>query len=355
MRQVTRKGLMTVAAATGVIAAAGGSAHAASGAQGSASGSPGVLSGNTVQAPVHAPVNACGNTVNVVGVLNPSAGNACANQGGGSSSGGYGDHGDRGGSHASGHTSDSPGVLSGNTVQAPVYAPVNVCGNTVDVVGIGNPSTGNGCANEGGGSSSGGHGDHADQGGSHAGGHATDSPGVGSGNHVQAPVYAPVNVCGNTVDVVGIGNPSTGNGCANDGHGDPHGNPPGGGHETPGQPGDPGHPGNPGNPGGPGDPGNPGHPGDPGNPGTPGTPGNPGNPGEPGQPGTPGTPPGTGVETPGGSSDGNEPGGQFVTGPRGDAQLAATGSELPLGFALPAGAGALLAGAILYRKARASA
>ncbi|CAM5231103.1 Peptidase M20 OS=Streptomyces aurantiogriseus OX=66870 GN=GCM10010251_32830 PE=4 SV=1 [Streptomyces aurantiogriseus] len=36
-------------------------------------------------------------------------------------------------------------------------------------------------------------------------------------------------------------------------------------------------------------------------------------------------------------------------------QLAATGSELPMGVALTAGAGALLAGAVLYRKARPSA
>ncbi|MFE9775408.1 chaplin, partial [Streptomyces sp. NPDC005931] len=88
MRQVARKGLMTMAAATGVLAAAGGAAHAASGAHGAATGSPGVFSGNTVQAPVHAPVNVCGNTVDVVGVLNPSVGNSCAHQGG--SAGGQG-------------------------------------------------------------------------------------------------------------------------------------------------------------------------------------------------------------------------------------------------------------------------
>ncbi|SCD62036.1 Small secreted domain, partial [Streptomyces sp. di50b] len=83
MRQVTRKGLMTMAAATGVLAAAGGAAaHADSGATGAAKGSPGVLSGNVVQAPVHVPVNVCGNTVNVVGILNPAVGNACANKGG---------------------------------------------------------------------------------------------------------------------------------------------------------------------------------------------------------------------------------------------------------------------------------
>ncbi|MEV3969604.1 chaplin [Streptomyces sp. NPDC050698] len=360
MRQATRKGLMTVAAATGVIAAAGGTAHADSGAQGAASGSPGVLSGNSVQAPVHAPVNVCGNTVNVIGVLNPSVGNSCANKGGGSSSGGYGEHGHgghggHGGSHAGGHATDSPGVGSGNHVQAPVHVPVNVCGNSVDVVGVLNPSVGNSCANGSGGSSSGGYGEHGGPGGSHAGGHATDSPGVGSGNHVQVPVDAPVNVCGNSVDVIGVGNPSTGNDCSNGGGGHHHGTPPGGGHGTPGQPGHPGDPGHPGNPGGPGTPGQPGTPGNPGTPGGPGTPGHPGGPGESGHPGTPGTPPATGVKTPGGSSHGNQPGGQFITQPKGDAQLAATGSDLPLGLTLPAGAGALLAGAILYRKARASA
>jgi hypothetical protein len=268
MRQVTRKGLMTVAAATGVLAAAGGYAHADSGASGSSSDSPGVLSGNTVQAPVHVPVNVCGNTVNVVGILNPAMGNDCANKGGGSgSSGGHGDSGQGAG------------------------------------------------------------------GGSQAGGHASDSPGVGSGNHVQVPVDVPVNVCGNSVDIVGIGNSVKDNDCANGGgSGSGHTTPPGGGHETP-----------------PGKPGNPGHPG------TPGHPGNPGNPTQPGHPGTPSTPPGAGSQTPGGSSHANHPGTQTVTQPQGTAQLAHTGSDLPLGLVLPVGAGALLAGAVMYRKARASA
>jgi uncharacterized repeat protein (TIGR01451 family) len=46
---------------------------------GTATGSPGLLSGNVVQAPVDIPVTVCGNTVNVIGVLNPAAGNACVN------------------------------------------------------------------------------------------------------------------------------------------------------------------------------------------------------------------------------------------------------------------------------------
>jgi hypothetical protein len=35
-------------------------------------------------------------------------------------------------------------------------------------------------------------------------------------------------------------------------------------------------------------------------------------------------------------------------------QLAHTGSDIPLGIVLPTGAGALLAGAVLYRRARAA-
>ncbi len=44
-----------------------------------APGSPGVLSGNIVQVPVHIPVNICGNSIAVIGILNPAAGNTCVN------------------------------------------------------------------------------------------------------------------------------------------------------------------------------------------------------------------------------------------------------------------------------------
>lgn len=49
------------------------------GAVGFAAGSPGVLSGNNIQVPIHIPVNVCGNTVNVIGLLNPALGNVCVN------------------------------------------------------------------------------------------------------------------------------------------------------------------------------------------------------------------------------------------------------------------------------------
>lgn len=41
--------------------------------------SPGVVSGNVAQVPVHIPVNVVGDSVNVIGLLNPAFGNWGAN------------------------------------------------------------------------------------------------------------------------------------------------------------------------------------------------------------------------------------------------------------------------------------
>ncbi|MER5443365.1 chaplin [Streptomyces sp. NPDC002790] len=48
-------------------------------ATGVAQNSPGVLSGNVIQVPIDVPINACGNSLNLVALLNPTAGNACVN------------------------------------------------------------------------------------------------------------------------------------------------------------------------------------------------------------------------------------------------------------------------------------
>ncbi|GAA0472996.1 chaplin ChpH [Streptomyces olivaceiscleroticus] len=75
-----KKVVAAAAAAGGLLLAGAGLAVADSGAQGAAVHSPGVLSGNVVQVPVHVPVNACGNTISVIGLLNPAFGNTCANK-----------------------------------------------------------------------------------------------------------------------------------------------------------------------------------------------------------------------------------------------------------------------------------
>ncbi|GGW33566.1 MULTISPECIES: chaplin [Streptomyces] len=73
------KGLVLTSVAAAAVAGASGIAAADSGANGIAEHSPGVVSGNVVQVPVHVPVNVCGNTINVIGLLNPAFGNTCVN------------------------------------------------------------------------------------------------------------------------------------------------------------------------------------------------------------------------------------------------------------------------------------
>ncbi|MFE3659914.1 chaplin [Streptomyces sp. NPDC059165] len=129
---------IVVAAGAAVIGGAS-VASADSGAQGVAVASPGVLSGNVIQVPVSIPVNACGNTLSIIGMLNPSAGNACGTM---TASDGMSST----GAMAEGVAMSSPGVLSGNVIQVPVSIPVNACGNTLTAVGMLNPSIGNTCA-----------------------------------------------------------------------------------------------------------------------------------------------------------------------------------------------------------------
>ncbi|MET9607430.1 chaplin [Streptomyces sp. NPDC006512] len=74
-----RRGLAVALAASAVVVAGGSVASADAGARGIAAYSPGVGSGNLIQVPIHIPVNACGNTVSVIGLLNPSFGNTCIN------------------------------------------------------------------------------------------------------------------------------------------------------------------------------------------------------------------------------------------------------------------------------------
>ena len=79
MRDLIGKGLLTAAAASSVLSLSGGYAQAAD-ANGAAVGSPGLLSGNNVQVPLDVPVNVCGNSIDVIGILNPAFGNVCVNK-----------------------------------------------------------------------------------------------------------------------------------------------------------------------------------------------------------------------------------------------------------------------------------
>ena len=73
------KGLALTSVAAAVVAGTAGIAAADSGASAAADNSPGVGSGNVGQVPVHVPLNVSGNTLDVIGLLNPAFGNTAAN------------------------------------------------------------------------------------------------------------------------------------------------------------------------------------------------------------------------------------------------------------------------------------
>src|SRR5260370_8190417 len=140
-----------------------------------------ILSGNDVNAPVSAPVNVCGIAVALLGGANAG----CA--GGASSSTTVNGSGSGGGSGGNGNAG-SAAIGSGNTVNAPVSAPVNTCGVSVADGGFSN----SGCK---GGSAS----DTTINGSGSGGGNGNGNAGALSklsGNPVNAPVSPPANVCG---------------------------------------------------------------------------------------------------------------------------------------------------------------
>ncbi|MGW8745284.1 chaplin [Streptomyces sp. NPDC055794] len=160
--------MVAAAAATGILSLCGSPALADSQADGAAKNSPGVASGNALQAPVDVPVNVCGNTVDVIAALNPAFGNECENDSDESKKSGSG---------------------------ADTSAESDTDASDADASGTDASSTG---------------GRGAD-----ASGTAVGSPGVGSGNAVQLPIEVPLNLCGNTIDLIAALNPVFGNECEN--------------------------------------------------------------------------------------------------------------------------------------------
>jgi hypothetical protein len=75
-RLITSAATVVAACLMALMGGAGGAA-ADSGASGTVQGSPGVLTGNIVQAPVDISVNACGNSVDLGGVVDSTKSNTC--------------------------------------------------------------------------------------------------------------------------------------------------------------------------------------------------------------------------------------------------------------------------------------
>ncbi|GIN02173.1 chaplin family protein [Planomonospora venezuelensis] len=140
-----------------------------------------ILGGNQVVAPITAPINACGNAVAIFGESEAGCkGGAEVKQSG---------KGGAGGNTTSGRGS----ILGGNQVVAPITAPINACGNAVAIFGESEAGCKGGAEVKQSGKGRGG-----------AGGNRTDGRfSIGGGNQVVAPITAPLNICGNSVAVLG--------------------------------------------------------------------------------------------------------------------------------------------------------
>ncbi|MGW6140266.1 chaplin [Streptomyces sp. NPDC055140] len=69
--------IVTAALGAATVLAGAGVASADNEADGVAATSPGFLSGNVIQAPISIPINACGDSISVIGLLNPALGSGC--------------------------------------------------------------------------------------------------------------------------------------------------------------------------------------------------------------------------------------------------------------------------------------
>jgi hypothetical protein len=171
----------SVAGSTGG-AATHGAGAGLGGFHGRTSGRHSIGGGNQINAPISVPVNACGNSAAVLGdALAGCRGGSVVGGGGGVGAGyaGVGHH----------HTSGRHSILGGNQVHAPINAPVNVCGNSAAVLGDALAGCRGGATTAGlaGGGFGGFH------------GRTSGRHSIGGGNQLDAPINAPVDVCGNAI------------------------------------------------------------------------------------------------------------------------------------------------------------
>lgn len=156
--------------------------YESSGHSASTDGSGGIASGNQIMVPVDAALDVCGNSAAVAGVSEAECTSVVEVLE------------EEGTPSTNASTDGSGGVASGNQIVLPVDAAIDICGNSVAVLGASSAS----CTtviniihaspdNEG------------------ASDVSTDgSGGVASGNQVVVPVDAAVEICGNAVSVLGM-------------------------------------------------------------------------------------------------------------------------------------------------------
>ena len=206
----------------------------------------GILNGNQLSNTLQVPVNVCGNSIAVLGFADASCGGgAVANTGGmfghrgGESAqlerrhhhgnggmagangfGGAGANSNGGGNWTTGYNA---GVLNGNQASTTVQVPIDLCGNAIAVAGFSSASCSGGAW-------------------ANAESATTESArtedwttgfnaGVANGNQISNTLQVPINVCGNSIAVLGFSSASCGGGAVantggmgGNGHHHHHGN-----------------------------------------------------------------------------------------------------------------------------------
>ena len=156
------------------------------------------MNGNTINAPISAPIDACSISLAILGLANSGcAGGATTDTAIVGSGGGGGNNGDVTGI---GNLS----AVNGNTINAPVSAPISLCGVSGAIASAatwhyaGGSRSSTAIVGSGGG-----------------GGNDGDTSGVGNisavnGNTINAPISAPIDACSISLAILGLAN----SGCA---------------------------------------------------------------------------------------------------------------------------------------------
>jgi hypothetical protein len=160
----------------------------------------GILNGTQIYAPISVPINACGNSIALLGGAYSQA--LCGND----VFGGTRVHRIR---RESGKVTESAwqsngdnnGILNGTQLYAPISLPVNLSGNSVAALGSASSHAVSGNRIE---SAQGGWGDQSNG----------DNNGILNGTQIAAPISIPINACGNSLGI--LGGASSAAACGND-------------------------------------------------------------------------------------------------------------------------------------------
>jgi hypothetical protein len=153
----------------------------------------GIANGLQAYLPVNVPVNVVGNAVAVLGEAN-AAGSGVNGRKAESTT--VTEHG-KNNRHGRGDQNswDNNGILNGTQIYAPVDIPINICGNSLALLGEGNAQAL--CVNRRG---------HRTESARGAKQNSWDNNGILNGAQVYAPISLPVNLAGNAVGILGEGN-----------------------------------------------------------------------------------------------------------------------------------------------------